>query len=149
MKLTRYLRADSIIIGLQSRTKWEAIDRLLAVLDEQGVLADVDQVRKDLVEREQRMSTGMERGLAIPHAKSAGAKQLAIALAIQRKGLEFDSLDGQPAQVIFLVVSRKDTTGPHIQCLAEIASLYQHEEVRETLLAAKTAEDVMRLLMRE
>ena len=138
MKLSKYLRPASIIIGLSAQTKWEAIEELLASLDQQGLVADAAKVREDLVARERKMSTGMERGLAIPHAKSSGAKELAVALGIKPEGVEFDSLDGQPAKVIFLVISRHDRSGPHIQCLAEIAALYGREEARNALTAAKS-----------
>ena len=138
MKLSKYLRPASIIIGLNAQTKWEAIDELLTPLDQQGLVADAAKVREDLVARERKMSTGMERGLAIPHAKSSGAKELAVALGIKPEGVEFDSLDGQPAKVIFLVISRHDRSGPHIQCLAEIAALYGREEARNALTAAKS-----------
>ena len=146
MKLSKYLRLGSIIIGLNAQTKWEAIDELLVPLDRQGLLADAAKVREDLVARERKMSTGLERGLAIPHAKSAGAKELAVALGIKPDGVEFDSLDGQPARAIFLVVSRHDRSGPHIQCLAEIAALYGRAEVRDALAAAKIPAQAMSAL---
>lgn len=146
MKLSKYLRPGSIIIGLSAQTKWEAIDELLAPLDRQGLVADAAKVREDLIARERKMSTGMERGLAIPHAKSSGAKELAVALGITPEGIEFDSLDGQPATMIFLVVSRHDRSGPHIQCLAEIAALYGRAEVRNALGAAKAPLAAMSIL---
>ena len=85
-------------------------------------------------------------GLAIPHAKSAGAKELVGALGIKPEGVEFDSLDRQPARVIFLVVSRHDRSGPHIQCLAEIAALYGRAEVRNALAAAKDPDQAISAL---
>lgn len=146
MDLLKYLRPASVIAGLQAKDKWEAIDELLSVLVRQDMVADAAMVRADLVAREKKMSTGMEFGLALPHAKSAGAKTLAIALGIARDGVAFDSLDGEPARVIFMVVSRKDITGPHIQCLAEIARLYKNPSLRTELPNARTAADAMRLL---
>ena len=146
MKLAKFLRLQSIVIGLRAADKWAAIDELLATLDAQGLVTDAAQVREDLIAREKRMSTGMELGLAIPHAKSTGATGLAVALGIKPKGLDFASLDGEPARVIFLVVSRKDTTGPHIQCLAEIATAYSREGTRQALLAAGTPAEALRVL---
>ena len=140
------MRPDSVIIDLPAETKWEAIDELLAALDRQGLVADADRARADILARENKMSTGLENGLAIPHAKSTGARELALALGIRPAGLPFDSLDGRPAQVIFLIVSRKDTAGPHIQCMSEIVSLYARQEVRSALLAAKTSAEVIGVL---
>ena len=148
MILAKYLRAESIVIGLKAGEKWAAIDELLNLLDRQDLIADTRQVRQDPIAREKKMSTGMENGLAIPHAKSVGARQLAIALGLKPQGLEFESLDGQPARIIFLVVSRQDTTGPHIQCLAEIASLCNRNEIRQALIQATTPQQVLRTLTR-
>ena len=146
MKLSKYLRPKSIIIGLNADTKWDAIDDLLASLERQGLLDDAVKVRADIVSREEKMSTGIEHGLAIPHAKSTGARALVMALGIVPKGIDFGSLDGKPAQAIFLVVSRKDTTGPHIQCLAEITARYGREDVRTRLLCARTPQEALQAL---
>lgn len=149
MKLQKYLWPSSIRIQLRAQDKWQAIDELLQVLVRQGLVADVAQVRADLLAREKKMSTGMEFGLALPHAKSDGAKELAIALGISREGIDFESLDDKPAHVIFLVVSRKDITGPHIQCLAEIATLFKREDIRTTLAGVRTPDEALRLLAQD
>jgi len=146
MKLSKYLRPESIAIGLNADTKWDAIDDLLALLERQGLLDDAAQVRADVVSREEKMSTGIELGLAIPHAKSTGARDLIMALGIAPEGIDFGSLDGKPARAIFLVVSRKDTTGPHIQCLAEITARYGREDIRARLLAARTPQQALHAL---
>ena len=146
MRLGKYLKPASILIGLKAGDKWRAIDALLELLDRQGLVADAVEVRRDLIARENKMSTGMEHGLALPHAKSAGAKDLAVALGIAPEGVDFDSLDGQPARIIFLIVSRVDRSGPHIQCLAEISSLCIREDVRKALLAARTPDQALRAL---
>ena len=148
MKLSKYLRPGLIVLDLKAETKWEAIDELLAVLVRRGLVADAARAREDLITREKRMSTGMEEGLAIPHTKTTAVSQLIVALGTKREGLEFESLDGKPAHVIFLVLSRKDVSGPHIQCLAQIASLYAKPDVRAALVNAHTAEEVVRILER-
>jgi len=146
MNLTKYLKPSCIRINLDASDKWEVIETLLSALGRERLLADMDQVRADVIAREQKMSTGMEQGLALPHAKSTGVREMAVALGIAPRGVDFDSLDGKPAQVIFLVVSRKDVMGPHIQCLAEIAAAYRDVRLREQLVAAVDPEAVWRLL---
>jgi mannitol/fructose-specific phosphotransferase system IIA component (Ntr-type) len=146
MNLDKYLRPECVLIGMKAADKWEAIDELLGILDAQDLIEDMEVVRTDLHDRERKMSTGMEFGLALPHAKSNGAKSLAIALGVVKDGIDFDSLDHKPANVIFLVISRKDITGPHIQCLAEIARLYKDESLRERLSQVKTPQDALKLL---
>ncbi len=146
MKLNKYILPPCVIVGLSVDDKWQVIEKLLQRLARAGVIEDQAQVRADLFAREKKMSTGMEEGLALPHAKSDGARALAVAVGISPEGVDFDSLDGKPAQVIFLVVSRKDITGPHIQCLAEIARLYRKEACRRRLQDSRMPEDVMRAL---
>ena len=146
MKLNKYIVPSCIIVGLSADDKWQAIDKLLNGLADAGAVQDRAQVREDLFAREKKMSTGMEGGLALPHAKSDGAKTLAVAVGISSEGIDFDSLDGNPAHVLFLVVSRKDISGPHIQCLAEIARLYRDGACRRRLLRSSRPEDVIKAL---
>jgi len=146
--LAEHLRPDSIVLDLKATDKWALIRELLDLLDRQGLVGDFEKVHEDLIARENKMSTGLEEGLAIPHAKSSGTRALAVALGVKSEGIDFDSLDGKPAQIIFLVVSRLDTTGPHIQCLAEIASLCKRRETRDAFIAAKTPQQVLDIVAR-
>lgn len=146
MKLTGILREGSIVLALKARDKWEAIDELLEALVRQRLVRDAARARADLIAREKKMSTGMQAGLALPHAKTEAVNELTVAVGLAPGGLEFDSVDGQPARAVFLLLSRVGTTGPHIQCLAEIASLYGRPHVREALFAARTARDVLQAL---
>ena len=146
LKLLKFLRPSCVITNMAATAKQEAIEELLLCLAREGLLDDTDKVRGDVLARERQMSTGLKDGLAIPHAKSEGAKALAIALGLKPEGLEFESLDGQPAKVIFLVVSRADRTGPHLQCLAEIAQFSANAEARGKLLEARSAEQALRAL---
>jgi mannitol/fructose-specific phosphotransferase system IIA component (Ntr-type) len=100
----------------------------------------------DLMARESRMSTGMEQGLAIPHAKSKAVGELTVALGLAPEGIDFQSLDGKPSRVIFLVLSAVGSRGPHIECLAEIARAYSREGFREALLACRFADEVIAVL---
>lgn len=141
--MLRLLKPSCVAVQLKATNKQEAIDELLALLDRNGLLADLQAVRQDVFAREKQMSTGLTEGLAIPHAKSNGAKELAIALGLKGQGIEFASLDMEPAHAIFLIVSPVDRTGPCLQCLAEISSLYAQPQVRDRLLHARTVEEVL------
>jgi len=143
LKLVRYLKPSCVIPVLKAQTKQEAIEELLDCLRAEGLLEDVDAVREDVFAREEQMSTGLTDGLAIPHAKSAGARQLCVALGLKPEGIDFASLDDKPSKAIFLVVSRVDRAGPHLECLAEIAQFYSRPEARERLLKARSVEEIM------
>ena len=146
LKLTKYIAPSCVVPRLEAETKQEAIEELLRTLQSHVAIEDLDAVRKDVFERENQMSTGLTEGLAIPHAKSGGTKAMAVAVGLKPEGVEFDSLDGKPARVVFLVVSRVDRSGPHLECLAEIAQFYSNAEARERLLRATTAEGVINAL---
>jgi len=143
VKMLKFLRPSCVALRLKATTKEEAIQELLDLLERENLLDDPGCVREDVMVRERQMSTGMTDGLAIPHAKSSGVKELVIALGLKPEGIEFQSLDGEPARVVFMVVSPIDRTGPHLQCLAEITSFYSRPGERQELLAARNVQEVL------
>jgi PTS system fructose-specific IIC component len=148
MELAKYLRTGSIAARLKASGKWEAIDELLDLLVRQGLVSDRALARRDLEKRELQMSTGLEDGLAVPHAKSAGVKELTVALGLAPAGIDFGGLDGKPARVIALVLSAVGSTGPHIECISELVRRYVRPEVRNMLENAQNAEDIIKAFAR-
>jgi mannitol/fructose-specific phosphotransferase system IIA component (Ntr-type) len=146
VKLSSYLHPAAIRTRLTAGDKLTAIEELLDLLVRSGAVSDRGTAIEDLLARESKMSTGMEQGLAIPHAKTRAVKRLTVALGISPEGIEFQSLDGQPAQVIFLVLSEVGSRGPHIECLSEIASAYSANGTRNALIRARTVGQVMSAL---
>lgn len=145
-KFLKYLKRSCVIPELGASTKDEAIDELLSRLASENLLEDPEVMRRDIMDREAQMSTGLKDGLAIPHAKSDGARGLVVALGLKKDGVPFQSLDGQPARAIFLVVSKLDHVGPHLECLAEIAQIFNREGAADRLLEAGNAVDILRVL---
>ncbi|MBD3225498.1 MAG: PTS sugar transporter subunit IIA [Caldithrix sp.] len=146
MDISKHLPPEHITLDIKSNLKFDVIEELLSLLDENKQLLNKEVTLKDLLAREGYLSTGLEKGLAVPHAKSDGVDQLLIAMGIKKDGLDFESLDGKPAQVIFLVLSPRDTSGPHIQSLATISRNYKSDEIRQALLNAKTPEAVAEII---
>ncbi len=148
MNFAKFIKTDTIVLNLKATDKQSAIEELLDLLISRGRLKvrDRQQALADLLKREKRMSTGMELGLAIPHAKTRVVDQICVALGIAGQGVEFECLDGQPAKVIFLVLSALGTSGSHIECLAEVARAYSRAEVRKGLLEARTPAQVVHIL---
>jgi mannitol/fructose-specific phosphotransferase system IIA component (Ntr-type) len=143
LKMLTFLRPSCVALPLKAEDKLGAIEELLGLLEKEGLLADPEMVRRDVLAREKQLSTGLTEGLAIPHAKSAGARDLAMALGLKPEGIQFTSLDMEPARAIFLLASPADQTGPYLQCLAEISSFYAQPQAREKLLGAKTVQEVL------
>jgi fructose-specific phosphotransferase system IIA component len=142
MKLYEYLPKEQIEPNLKGETKFQVIEELLDLLHENNQLLDRDVALQDVLAREGYLSTGLENGLAIPHAKTDGVGKLVIAFGIKRDGVDFESLDGKPAYLIFLVLSPRDTSGPHIQTLAVISRNLKNKELRDALLQAQTREEI-------
>jgi len=145
MELKGLLTSDQIIYGLRGHTRNEIINELLKALAKCGKVNDRQLALKNVLEREDLLSTGMEKGLAIPHAKTDAVDGLVVAFGLHKQGVDFNSLDGQAAHFIFLVLSPHDTSGPHIKALAQISRKLKTEQVRDLLKKADSTEDIEKI----
>jgi len=151
VKLGDLLKEAQIATGFQARDKWETIDRLVDLLIAQGrIKADQrDPVIGALVAREKVASTGMEHGVAIPHASVDGVEDAVAALAIAPDGIPFQSADGRPARIVILLVIPRKAVQKHIRTLAGIARLIQYEEMRDALTGARSAREALQVIRDE
>ena len=143
MKLMEILSSNSTIVDLKGETKEAIIEELVDALEVGKVITDKGKVLKAVLEREKVMSTGIGDGIAIPHGKSDAVIRLAAALGTQRRGVEFEALDGEAAYVFFLLVSPANISGPHIKALARISRLLKNDDFKKKLIASSTAEEVI------
>ncbi len=146
MRLADYLLPEHIKIDLQGSTKFQIIEELITLLDKNEALSDARLALQDVLAREGYLSTGLESGLAIPHAKTDGVKGMTIALGIKKDGVDFESLDGKPANLIFLVLSPRTTSGPHIQTLAIISRSLKEQKTRESLLQSGSVQEIFDII---
>ena len=146
MNLKKILTVGSILPNLQAETKAEAMEELIDFLAQSGKIKNRDTALQALLTREEKMSTGMQNGIAIPHGKTDSVDQLQVAIAIKRTGLDFDAMDGQPCSIFIMTLSPEHRAGPHIQFLAEISKLLSNEKLRSKLISAETAEEILALL---
>lgn len=144
--LKEVLTIDLVTTDLQGRDKREIIYHMLKLLSRSGKVKDFDLALKDLLEHEAGMSTGMDNGIAIPHAKSEAVDQLIAAVGISKRKINFECLDRKPAQIFVMTLSPKGTGGPHVQFLADIGRLLRDKKQRRALLAAKTDEKLLEIL---
>ena len=142
MTLMEILSGKSVIVGLKGDTKREILEEILNAVDESKI-TDRQKVLEAVLQREEIMSTGIGHGIAIPHGKSECVKELGGVLGIKREGIDFDSLDGKPTHLFFLLVSPLDVSGPHIKALARISRILKGEEFRKRLIAADDKETVL------
>ncbi|MCM8805764.1 MAG: PTS sugar transporter subunit IIA [Candidatus Omnitrophica bacterium] len=146
MKISEFITEKEIIIGLKSTEKQDVLDELLQVLEKNGLLQDRKQVLETLLEREKLGSTGIGQGIAVPHAKTDQVQKLVCALGISEKGVSFDSLDGEPVFIIFLVLAPSGATGIHLKALAKIARLLKDKVFRNYLRMAKTPQEAYQII---
>lgn len=142
MNLKKVLTPDAVWVDLKATTKEgileEMVDRLVAA----GKITDRDAVLQAVLEREEKMSTGMQNGVAIPHGKTDAVKSLIAAVGIQKSGVNFDSMDGLPCTIFIMTLSPIKRAGPHMQFLAEVSRLISQPAEREKLLAARTHSEI-------
>lgn len=149
MTLMEILSGKSIIVGLKGQSKQEILEELVDALEVGDKITDREKVLEAVFQREEIMSTGIGHGIAIPHGKSGYVKELGGVLGIKNEGVEFDSLDGQPTFIFFLLVSPMDVSGPHIKALARISRLLKGEDFRKELIACPDNETAIRTLEEE
>jgi fructose-specific phosphotransferase system IIA component len=146
MGIQELLTKNLIKSDLSGENKYQVIEELLDLLVAEHKIVDKETCLRDLNEREQYLSTGLENGLAIPHAKTIASDQLLISFGISRAGLDFNSLDGKPAHFIFLVISPRDVAGPHIQILAQISRNFKSDDLVERILAAPNEQEILTIV---
>ena len=143
MKLKNVLSKEVIKVGLEGTTKQEILDELLDLLMQTGKVSDRETAMGGLLDRESKMSTGIQFGVAIPHAKTKAVKELIACIGIKKEGADFAALDGEPSSIFIMTLSPTDRTGPHVQFLAEISMIVKTEEARGQLLQAATPSEVL------
>ena len=138
MKLSKITSPDLIKIGVRSQTKTELLLELLDLLVAKGQVHDREKVLKALLVRESQQSTGLESGIAVPHAKTDAVSILQLAVGVSKDGMDFDSLDSKPSRLFFLMLAPPGASGPHIEALSEIARLCSNDEALSMMMNAKT-----------
>ena len=143
MNLLDILSLESTIVDLKGESKEDIIAELVNSLPAGDAITDREQVLQAVLDREKIMSTGIGDGIAIPHGKSAAVTELVAAMGTQRRGVDFDALDGEPAFVFFLLVSPANVSGPHIKALARISRLLKNDEFKKKLIEADSAAEII------
>jgi len=147
MNLKKAITPDCICLALKGRTKNDVIEELIDVLDQADKLKNRKAALKAVMEREKKMSTGMQHGIAIPHGKTDAVEGLVAAIGLIPEGIDFEALDGEPSQIFILTLSPANRQGPHIQFLGEINRVLTDEGNRGCLLAAQTADEIHEIII--
>jgi mannitol/fructose-specific phosphotransferase system IIA component (Ntr-type) len=144
MKLTQYIRPECFLPDLPEKTREEALRRIVHAVAEKGHIKDEEAVYAKLMARENVQSTAVGNGIAIPHCFTEDIPDLIITVARSRNGIEFDSFDGRPTQVIFLLMGNREEHSLHLKALARIARLIKSTAFIEKIVASSTTEEMVR-----
>jgi len=147
MNLKRLLNKNNIQLDLPGNTKQEVIEALLDILMRTGKVKDRDAALSALLDREKKMSTGIQFGVAIPHAKTDAVDELLTCVGIKKEGVDFEALDGLDSQIFIMTLSPEKRTGPHVQFLADMSGVLQSEDIREKMLHCESQEALLQLIL--
>ena len=146
MNLKTIITKDTVCLHLKGTTKEEIINELIDILVTAKKIDDRTSAYKAIMDRENKMSTGMKHGIAIPHGKTATTVDLVACIGISDNQVDFNSLDKKPSRIFIMTLSPVEKTGPHLQFLAEVSLLFKSAEKREEILNAKTPEEILEIL---
>ena len=149
MNFKKVLTNGCFCVNLKGETKKAIIEEMIDLLVAANKIPDREAALNAVLERERKMSTGMQHGVAIPHGKTNSVADLVTVLALKKEGVDFASLDGKPSAIFVLTLSPLNQTGPHMQYLTEISKLLNSSSRRTQLLAAGTEEEVVKILTDE
>ena len=142
MNLRKVLSPQVMFPALQVADKSEAIDTLVRRLAATRSISHVDPLIEVVLQRERKDSTGLERGIAVPHGKTDAVDDLIAGVATLAEGVDFGARDGKPSRILVMTISPLKRTGPHLQFISEVVRLLRDETLREKLLAATTAREM-------
>jgi len=149
MKICDILRVDKIIPSMKGTSKNEIIDELVGLFKNDSRVINLDEMRNAIHEREKIMSTGVGKGFAIPHAKTNSVTEIIAAFGKIDHPLDFQALDEQPVNLVFLLIGKESLVGPHIKLLSRISRMMNKDEFRERLAKAKTDKEIYSIFEEE
>lgn len=144
--INQLLAPDRVRIGLPGTSKREVIDALIDVLKGHPSISSLEAVRSAIFEREEKMSTGVGKGLGLPHAKTPAASETVAAFATTDKPVDFGAVDDVPVRLLLLLVGPEEHKSQHIKILGRISRLVSRDSMRERLVEADSPETVIRVL---
>jgi PTS system nitrogen regulatory IIA component len=148
MKILDVLNKETINVDLTAKDKKGILDELVAAVA-QVAGANQEDLVKVLMERERLGSTGIGGGIGIPHGKYKDLESLVLGFGLSRKGVDFESLDGRPTHIFFLLLTPENSAGVHLKLLAQISKLLKNDQIKARLMQAETQEDVLTIIGEE
>lgn len=149
MKIEGLLSEKYIELNLELATKAQVIDKMLSIAGAHPGVKNHNKLRHDVLKREKEMSTGIGKQIALPHAKTEAVSDPVLVLATLKNRINFESIDNEPVQVVFLLATPEDMLAEHLKLLGRITRLAGRSDVREKLMAAVASSEVLELFREE
>ena len=149
LKISDFLCKKAVSINLEAHDKKSAVVELLELLVKEKKVKDLQKAAQAVMDREKIGTTGVGQGIAIPHCRTDAVGELVSAFGISKQGIDFESLDGEPVHLIFLILSSPDTGGQHLRALARISRLFKDKFFRQALVDSNSIEEVIRIIEQE
>jgi fructose-specific phosphotransferase system IIA component len=146
MKITDLLSKETIKLNLESESKADVLIELATILENAGKLNDLDEFLEAVKARENEFSTGIGKGIAIPHAKTDAVKLPSLVFAKSDSGIDFDSADKKDSHLFFLIAVPEKSSNEHLKILSKLSRSLMHDELRESLMNAESKEEILQLL---
>lgn len=147
MQISEILSPGTIRAGLEGSDKLSIIHAMVDLLAGHPAVEDLEEVRRVVLEREELMSTGVGKGLALPHGKTSAVTGNVAALALTKQPIDFEAMDDQPVRLVFLLVGTPEAKSQHVKILSRISRLMNRDAVRDRMLAARTNDDLYRAVV--
>lgn len=146
MKISNLLCKATINLDLRVENKNDVIDQMVELLDFAGKLNNKEEYKKEILRRESLSSTGIGEGIAIPHGKTSAVKEPSLALGIVKNGVDYDSLDGEPVHIVFMIAAGESANADHLETLSKLSVLLMNPEFKNSLLSVKTPSEALDLI---
>ncbi|MFQ5452829.1 MAG: PTS sugar transporter subunit IIA [Candidatus Zixiibacteriota bacterium] len=146
MKLSKFCDENLIMFNMKATNKNEVIEELVDLVATSNMVKEREQLLKDVIERENLVTTGVGYGVAFPHAKTRSVKGIVIAFGRNSQGIDFEAMDHKPVYLFFLIAAPEDAIGAHLNVMARLSYLMKSESNREKLLNASSQGDVLALM---
>ena len=146
MKLSKFCDESLVVFSLKAGGKNEVIEELVNLVSSSNMVKDAEQLLKDVIDRENLVTTGVGYGVAFPHAKTRAVKGIVIAFGRSSEGVDFDAMDHKPVNLFFLIAAPEDAIGAHLNVMARLSYLMKSEKNRQKLMSASSPGDVLALM---
>ncbi len=144
MGIANILHRDSIMLNLATNDKYSLLETLVNLAAKSGKIKDINNVVQKVIDREKLMSTGVGKGIALPHAKTNAVEDSVAALAILKNEIDFDSIDGKPVKLVFLLLGHDSNVGNHLRLLSMISRILNNDSFRNKLINASSQDEILK-----